>query len=64
MHAKPPSISRKNGYSASLGSAGKSSLVMQESFSVRKAEVTRCSIRKAEVITCSALPGTRVHSSH
>lgn len=43
VDAKLPSISRKNGYSTSLGSAGKSSLVMQESFSIRKAKVMRCS---------------------
>lgn len=43
VDAKLPSISRKNDGSASLGSAGKSSLVIQESFSIRKVEVTGCS---------------------
>lgn len=43
VDANLPSISRENGCSASLSSAGKSSSVMQESFSVRKAEVRRCS---------------------
>lgn len=43
VDANLPSISRENGCSASLSSAGKSSSVMQESFSVRKAELRRCS---------------------